>query len=444
MNLHAAGIDVASGLHAVAVPLGSSPDGEDVKEFGAFTCDLYVIAGWLKDCGITTVAMESTGVYWIPLYEVLEGLGFEVVLGGPHHIKRRDRNKTDIKDCQWLQQLHSFGLIDSAFRPHEEICTLRGYVRQRAMLVDYASRHVLHMQKALEQMNIKLKRVITEVTGVTGMAIIKAILGGERDPRKLAALRHVQCKNDETTIAKALEGTWRAEHLFALRQAVELYEEFQAKILECDREIEGYLSGFETVTPRHQEPKPAARYRRRNEPHFDAASKIHRVTGVDLTRIEAIDGNTALKIVSEIGFDVTAWPSVKHWCSWLGLCPGNNKSGGRQRKSRTKPSANRVAASLRLAARALWNSKSALGAFLRRIAARKGMPKAITAAAHKLARLVYYMFKYGTDYVVRNQAEYEKQHQERQIKNLKRRARDLGYRLILSDDPKPLTDPVRV
>jgi transposase len=429
VNLHAAGIDVASGLHAVAVPPGASPDGEDVKEFEAFTSDLYAIAMWLKECHVTTVAMESTGVYWIPLFEILESLDFEVHLVDPRQIKRAPGRKTDILDCQWIQQLHTFGLLSSAFRPNEQICALRAFVRQRAMLVKYASYHIQHIHKALEQMNIKLKRVITEVTGVTGMRIIRAILSGERDPQILASLRDGRCKHDRQTIAKSLEGTWRDEHLFSLKQAVELYDTFQTKIRDCDQEIEVYFSRLGGVAERHELGKPTNVRRRRNEPHFDVQKALHLISGVDLTRIEAIDANTALKIISEIGTDVSAWPTVKHFASWTSLCPGNNKTGGRQRSGRTRKSANRVAAALRLAARSLWNSDSALGAYLRRLAARKGMPKAITATAHKLARMVYRMLKYGTEYVVKSQAEYEKQHKERQIRNLKRRAKSLGFEI---------------
>ena len=442
VNLNAAGIDVASGIHAVAVPSGASPDGEDVHVFEAYTRDLHALAGWLSECGVTTVAMESTGVYWIPLYELLESQGFSVHLVDPRQLKRAPGRKTDILDCQWLQQLHTFGLLSGAFRPNEQICTLRGYVRQRAMLVEYASHHIQHMHKALEQMNLKLNQVITEVTGVTGMRIVRSILDGERDPLQLAALRDGRCRNDQGTIAKALEGTWREEHLFALKQAVELYDTFQEKIEECDRSIEEYFTTLDEVGAQHEPGARASTTRRRNEPHFDAQAALHRATGVDLTRIEAIDGNTALKIISEIGTDVSAWPTVKHFASWLCLCPGNNKSGGHRRSGRTTPSANRVAAALRIAARSLWNSNSSLGAFLRRLASRKGMPKAITATAHKLARMVYYMLKYGTDYVVKSQDEYERQFKERQINTLKRRARELGFNLTPKPDRNQLTGTV--
>lgn len=430
VNLHAAGIDVSASMHHVAVPVGSSPDGEDVKEFGAFTRDLYSIASWLTACGVDTVAMESTGVYWIPLFEVLESVGLEVLLVDPRQLKSVPGRKTDIMDCQWIQTLHTFGLLRGAFRPPEHVCVLRSYVRQRAMLVTYASHHILHMQKALEQMNIKLSHVITEITGVTGMTIIRAILDGERDPHRLALHRHGRCKADEATIAKSLEGTWREEHLFALRQAVELYDVYQQRIKACDDAMEALLHSWETAEPRHELRAKASGKRRRNQSHFDLHGTLHRITGVDLTRIEGIDATTALKIISEIGTDVSRFPTVKHFASWTSLCPGNNITGGKRRNGRTRPSANRVAIALRVAARSLWNSKSAMGAFMRRKAAHKGMPKAITATAHRLARMIYYMLKYGTDYVMRSQEQYEAEHRQRVLSNLIRRAKNLGFSLV--------------
>jgi len=430
VNLHAAGIDVSASLHHVAVPVGSSPDGEDVKEFGAFTVDLYAIAEWLKSCGVNTVAMESTGVYWIPLFEVLESIGFEVFLVDPRQMKSVPGRKSDIMDCQWIQTLHTFGLLRGAFRPPEHVCVLRSYVRQRAMLVTYASHHIQHMQKALEQMNVKLNHVITEITGVTGMTIIRAILNGERDPHRLAVHRDRRCKADEATIAKSLEGTWREEHLFALRQAVNLFDVYQQQIEACDRAMEALLEGWETSEPCHQLHAASKGKRRRNQSHFDLHTVLHRVSGVDLTRIEGIDASTALKVISEIGTDVNRFPSVKNFSSWTSLCPGNNITGGKRRSGRTRPSANRVAVALRVAARSLWNSKSATGAFMRRQAAHKGMPKAITATAHRLARMVYFMLKYGTEYVMRSQEQYEAEHRARVVNNLIRRAKTLGFSLV--------------
>ena len=430
VNLHAAGIDVSAGMHHVAVPAGSSPSGEDVREFGAFTEDLVAVAEWLRRCSVETVAMESTGVYWIPLFEVLESAGFEVLLVDPRQMKSVPGRKSDVLDCQWIQTLHTYGLLRGAFRPPEQVCMLRAYVRQRAMLVTYASHHIQHMQKALEQMNVKLNRVITEITGVTGMAIIRDILAGERDPLKLAAHRDRRCSSDEATIAKSLEGTWREEHLFALRQAVELYDAYQGEILACDRAIEELLASWEPRQPQHDVPTTPGGKRRRNQTHFDVRTALHRVSGVDLTRIEGIDASTALKIISEIGTDVSRFPSVKHFTSWTSLCPGTRITGGKRRSGRTRPSANRVAVALRIAARSLWNSKSAMGAFMRRKAAHKGMPKAITATAHRLARMVYFMLKYGTDYVMRSQEDYENAYRERLLKNLTRRAKDLGFSLV--------------
>lgn len=440
VNLHAAGIDVSATLQHVAVPVSSSPDGEDVKEFGAFTQDLYAIADWLKSCGVETVAMESTGVYWIPLFEVLESAGFEVLLADPRQMKSVPGRKSDIMDCQWIQTLHTFGLLRGAFRPPEHVCVLRSYVRQRAMLVAYASHHIQHMQKALEQMNIKLNHVITELTGVTGMKIVRDILNGERDPHRLALHRDRRCKADEATIAKSLEGTWREEHLFALRQAVELYDTFQQHIKACDEAIKALLESWDAPEPRHELEATPHTTRRRNDAHFDLHPALYRVSGVDLTRIEGIDATTALKVISEIGTDVSRFPSVKHFASWTSLCPGSNITGGKPRSGRTRPSANRVAVALRVAARSLWNSKSAMGAFMRRKAAHKGMPKAITATAHRLARMVYFMLKYGTDYVMRSQEQYEAEHRERLLKNLVRRAKDMGFSLVpQNQQPEALT-----
>ena len=303
-------------------------------------------------------------------------------------------------DCQWLQQLHTYGLLSGAFRPDGDIRRLRSYLRQRAMLVEYASQHIQHMQKALTQMNVKLQHVISDIAGKTGTEIIEAIVGGQRDPVKLAQLRDPRIKVDEATIAKSLRGHWRAEHIFELTQALELYRAYQGKIAECDREIEAQLERFEDRST--GEPPAAKSGRRRikgNAPRFDVWTHLYRMTGVDLTRIDGVDAYTALKVISEIGTDMTKWPSAKHFASWLGLSPNNRITGGRVISSKIKPSANRAAAALRLAANALHRSNSALGAFLRRKKAHLGAPKAITATAHKLARLIYSMLRYGQEYV---------------------------------------------
>ena len=399
VNLHAAGIDVGACEHWVAVPQGAAP--EPVRRFGGCTPDLEALADWLRACGITTVALESTGVYWIALFELLESRGFEVRLVDPRQFHQvSGRPKSDVHDCQWLQRLHSYGLLAGAFRPAEQVCVLRSYLRQRAALVAEAARDLQHLQKALTQMNVKLQHVVADIAGVTGLSIIRAILVGERAPDQLAKLRNRNCKQDERTIARALHGNWRAEHLFALAQALASYEFHHRQMAECDQHIEAELARFAdrsggTPVP----PRPGKRAKgkaRKNQPRFDARGQLYRLAGVDLTVIEGIEEPTALTLLSEIGLDRSRWPTVKHFCSWLGLCPQRRVSGGKLLSSRVRGSSNRAAQALRLAARGLERSQSALGAFFRRLKARLGAPKAITAAAHKLGRLVYSLLKHGT------------------------------------------------
>ena len=429
LNLNAAGIDVGATSHFVAVPADRAEP--PVQEFAAFTADLYRLADWLTECGVETVVMESTGVYWIPLFGVLEERGFQVMLVDPRRIKNVSGRKTDVLDCQWLQQLHTYGLLSGAFRPDAEIRRLRSYLRQRAMLVECASHHI---QKALTQMNVKLHHVISDITGKTGMDIIAAIVDGERNPRKLAQLRDPRIKADEATIARSLRGHWREEHIFELTQALELYRFYQDKITECDREIEAQLERFEDRSD-GEPPAPNGKKRnQKNAPRFDVQGQLYRMTGVDLTRIDGVDAYTALKVISEIGTDMTKWPSAKHFASWLGLSPNNRITGGRVISSKTKPSANRASAALRLAANALHRSDSALGAFLRRKKAHLGAPKAITATAHKLARLIYTMLRYGQEYVDAGAEYYERQYQQRALRAAKRRAAQLGYQLVPMSD----------
>ena len=442
LKLNAAGIDVGATSHFVSVP--SDRAEAPVREFAAFTADLYRLADWLLECRVDTVVMESTGVYWIPLFGVLEKRGFQVMLVDPRRIKNVPGRKTDVLDCQWLQQLHTYGLLSGAFRPGGDISRLRSYLRQRAMLVEYASQHIQHMQKALTQMNVKLQHVISDIAGRTGTEITWAIVGGQRDPVKLAQLRDPRIKADEATIAKSLRGHWRAEHIFELTQALELYRVYQGKIAECDREIEAQLERFEDRST--GEPPAAKSGRRRikgNAPRFDVWTHLYRMTGVDLTRIDGVEAYTytALKVISEIGTDMTKWPSAKHFASWLGLSPNNRITGGRVISSKTKPSANRAAAALRLAANALHRSDSALGAFLRRKKAQLGAPKAITATAHKLARLIYTMLRYGQEYVDAGAEYYERQYQQRALRSAKQRAAQLGYQLVpMSDAGERITD----
>lgn len=423
----AAGIDVGNGSHWVAVmPDGPSPT---VRQFGTFTADLHAIADWLIGCGVTTVALESTGVYWIGLFEVLESRGLEVCLVDTRRLKSVPGRKSDFLDCQWLQQLHTFGLLAPAFVPPRQVALLRSYLRQRAMLVSYASHHIQHMHKALQQMNLKLGNVLSDITGQTGLAIVHAIVAGERDGQKLAELRDPHCKQNQQTIAASLQGHWREDHLFELAQALELYEVYRGKIADCDLRIEQCLK---ELPDNDRNPPPLAPKRakkNRNAPSFDARSHLYRICGVDLTAIDGLDANTVLKVVGEIGTDVRRWPTAKHFCSWLCLCPGTKKSGGKRISSKTRDGSNRVALALRVAAQSLERSASAMGAFYRRMKARLGGPAAITATAHRLARVVYALLRYGQGYVDIGQQAYEEQFRQRMLKHLQRQARKLGLNL---------------
>lgn len=437
LNPHAAGIDVGAAEHWVCT---NADDANAIRPFGANTADLEALADWLQANGITTVALESTGVYWIALFELLERRGFRVILVDPRTMPRSGRPKTDIHDCQWIQRLHRCGLLSGAFRPADHVVVLRSYVRQRSRLIVEAARYIQHMQKALTQMNVKLQQVLSNVAGVTGLAIIKSILAGQRDPHELAKLRDRRCREDEAAIAAALHGNWREDHLFELQQALELYEFHQQKVCECDVRIEAYLKGMEqrTTVPPSGAPKPRCQRRARHhrqQPHFDGRLLLFAVAGVDLTVIEGIEESTALVVLSEIGLDMSRWPSEKDFASWLCLCPNHKITGGKVYSRRTRPSANRAATALRLAANALHSSKSALGAQFRRLKARLGAPKAITAMAHKLARLIYALLKHGTAYVAQGMAEYEAQYRDRVVKNLSRKAKELGFALVPQATP---------
>ena len=427
INPNAAGIDIGSEKHYVAVSAERSETA--IRTFGCYTPDLVEMAEWLRACGVTTVAMESTGVYWIPVHQVLEQHGLDVKLVDARHVKNVPGRKTDVVDCQWIQQLHSYGLLRGCFIPDAEIAALREYCRQRAGLVESSSREILHMQKSLEQMNLHLHKVLSDITGVSGMKIIRAIVSGERSAKVLARMRDPHVKASEEEIVKALSGNYREEHLFTLEQAVALYDVFQSKIRECDQKIEEYLNRFDDRgDPSEFEPKPKTR--RKNEPHFDLDRQLYRVTGIDLTAIDGISSLTAQTVVSEIGLDVSSFPTEKHFTSWLALCPENRITGGKVKKRGTRKSSNRLATALRLAAQSLHRSNSALGAFFRRIKTRHGTPKAITATARKLACLIYRMLKYGAGYVDDGQQKYEQRYQEQQLKSLQRRATALGYQLV--------------
>jgi len=435
VNLYAAGIDIGSRSHFVAVPeeLAEQP----VREYACFTGDLQRMADWLVEIGIRTVAMESTGVYWIPAFEVLEERGLEVLLVNARHVKNVPGRKSDVQDCQWLQQLHTYGLLRGAFRPPEESVALRAYLRQREVLVRRASDHIRRMQKALRQMNLLLDNVVSDITGVTGMAIIRAIVGGERDARVLAKLRDKRCRHDAKTIAASLEGHYREEHLFALRQAVELYDFYQRQIAACDAAIEKQLQGMDSTGGSRGDLPPSGKRKSKSSPEFDVRGEIYRITGVDPTRIEGMNEHTVLKVVAETGTDMTPWPTEKHFSSWLGLSPGNKITGGKVLDGKTKPSANRAAAAFRMAAYSLFNAHSALGAYYRRQRMRLGAPKAITATAHKLARIFYSMLKNGTEYVKQGQEEYEQRYRERAVRNLRRRAAAMGFEIMPQEVEPP-------
>lgn len=427
-----AGIDI--GASELFVCIAKSPFEQEVRTFPTFTADLKRMIDWLKESGVESIVMESTGVYWIVPYEMLDEAGFEVLLVNARFFKSVPGRKTDVKDCQWLQQLHSYGLLRGSFRPSNDIVELRFYVRQRSRLFESAGTQVQLMHKALTQMNIQLNHVMSDITGVTGLNIIRAILKGTRDPRTLANLSVGGCRKNIDLIAKALEGNFRKEHLLALEQAYEAYEFFHKQIHRCEKAIEELLATIQVESPSSIDRVPSKCARKtaanRSPYYFNAPAAIKKVTKADLTTIPGIDANTAMKILSEIGTDMTQWPNAKAFSSWLGLSPGNKISGGKVLSSRTKPSNNRAAQALRMAASTLYRSRTAIGAFFRRMRARLGAPKAITAAAHKLARILYRMLTNGQNYREAGENYYEQQYQDRVVANLTKRANELGYILI--------------
>jgi len=432
-----AGIDV--GANELFVCIAKNPSEQEVRSFPTFTADLRQMIQWLKNHGVKSVAMESTGVYWIVPFEMLEESGIEVVLVNAKFFKHAPGRKTDVQDCQWIQQLHSYGLLRGSFRPSPDIVELRSYVRQRSRLFESAGTQVNLMHKALTQMNIQLNQVISDITGATGLNIIQAIIKGTRDPKVLADLSVGECRKNIDYITKALEGNFRKEHVFALEQAYEAYEFFHKQIRKCEEVIEAILSSMQSSQDKttKDSPKIDVNIRctkksksNRSPYYFNAPAKIAQVVKVDLTTIPGIEANTAMKILSEIGTDMSRWPNVKAFVSWLGLCPSNKISGGKILSSRTKPTDNRAAQALRMAASSLYHSKTALGAFLRRMKSHLGAPKAITAVAHKLAKILYRMMITGENYREAGENYYEQQHQKRVLANLTKRAKEMGYTLI--------------
>lgn len=429
VNDRAAAIDIGSRFHVVAVP----PDlcGEPVQTFQTFTADLERMADWIVSLGIATVAMESTGVYWIPAYEILEGRGIDVVVANARESRAVPGRKSDVNDAQWLQRLHACGLLRPSFRPGGDIAALRAYLRLRERHLDYAAAHIQHMQKALTFMNVQLHHVVTDITGATGMRIVRAIIGGERDPSVLAAMRDRNCKSSVETIQSALVGNYQPEHVFALQQALALYDFYQLRIDECDVQIERTLATLAAGKTLPQKPLARARSRvqQSNALRFDVRTALYQVAGVDLTEIHGIGPYLAVRLVGECGTDLSRWPTAKHFTSWLTLSPGCKVSGGKVLSAHTRKTTNRVAALLRLAAVTVGKSNTALGAFYRRLASRIGKAKAVTATARKIAVLFYNAMRFGMKYADPGADHYEQRYKERVVKQLHRRAAQFGFAL---------------
>ena len=433
LHPHAAGIDLGAREIYVAVPPGSDP--RPVRAFPTFTEDLHALRDWLQQCGVTTVAMESTGVYWIPLFQILEASGIEVCLVNARHCKNLPGRKTDVQDCQWLQYLHSVGLLRGSFRPADQVCAVRTILRHRDALVRGASRCVSHLHKALTQMNVQLQHVISDLTGVTGQAILTAILAGERDPQTLAALKDHRIKASRDVIAKSLRGDWRAEHLFTLKQTHALWEQHQQLIAQCDAQIEQMLQTFDTRVDANAAPLPPAKtshkQAQRNEPQFAAREECYRVLGVDLTAVPAFGSATALVLLCELGpAFADKFATAKHFGSWLGLCPDNRITGGKIYSVKTRDVKSRVAEALRLAAQSLHRAQNYFGELYRRWRARLGGPKAITAMAHKLARILWHLLKFKQPFNPEVFAKEEAKMKRKKLARLQTLADSLNYRLV--------------
>ena len=436
INPHAAGIDIASSEHWVCVPPERTQD--NVRKFGTFTCDLKAISQWLKAHKVKTVAMESTGIYWIPLFQHLERDGFEVLLVNARHVKNvPGRTKSDNRDCQWVQKLHTFGLLQGSFRPNNEVCKLRSFLRHRDNLIAMAAKHTQHMQKALWQMNILLGNVISDITGATGLRIIDAILAGERDPMNLAKLKDSRIKSTQKTIAKALEGDYRDEQVFILQQSLDMYRYTHQQIRHCDQQIHNILQEWDKVPNSELDSLPPSTschvQPRDNEPTYDVRKYLYEIVGVDLTQIPGLQGSSVQTILAEVGTDMSKWITEKHFVSWLGLCPAPDISGGKILKNKTKKVQSRAAKAFRLAARACSNSVSAIGAFYRRMRYRIGPSKAITATAHKLAIIFYRMLRDKVNFKELGVDYYDRYHQNRMKRNLERKAKLLGMKLVPID-----------
>lgn len=438
----AAGIDIGSREHLTAV--GPDRDAQPVRNFGCFTEDLHRQARWLQECGVKTVVMQSTGVYWIPVYDVLEQYGFDVWLVNAHETRNLPGRKSDVQESQWLLKLHTYGLLKRSFRPTAEIRAIRSCWRERAEYVQLAGTCVQRMQKALTEMNVQLTTVLSDLSGLTGMKIIRAIVGGERDGKKLAEFRDPNVKASKETIAKSLEGTWLPEQLAIVGRQLADWDHVQKQMAACDKDLAALLKELPTAEVKPMEPAaPAAgktgkRQRKKaskNQPGFDIAGELKRVTGVDLTRIDGIKAMTVQTLIAEAGLDMSKWPTEDHFASWIGLAPRNGITGGKVLKKKTRKVVSRLATALRMAATTLRTSQSYLGSQFRRLQSRLGPPKTITAMAAKLARLVYRMLKYGQEYVDKGAAQYEEKYRQQKLKMLTKHAAQHGFALV------PLVNP---
>jgi transposase len=430
---HAAGVDIGA-IEIVACVAGDE-NTQIVKAFGNYTVDLQALAQWLKSYSIKTVAMESTGVYWIPLFEELERQGFECLLISSRSLRRVAGRKSDISDAQWIQTLHSYGLLEGSFRPQAELVALRTLLRHRSQLVEHRSPHIQHMQKSLLQMNVQLSQAVTDVTGMTGQKIIRAILAGERDPQTLAAMREPGCKKSAEEIGKALTGTWREEHLFVLKQSVMLYDFYTEQIQACDLEIER-LYGLTRPDWESGEVAPVTKRKRnshsKNIPQHPEEIRKHlkRISGVDLSAVDGFGVSLAQTVIMEVGTDMSKFPDEKHFCSWLGLAPKHEISGGKVLKKNTLKTKNRAGQAFRLAANSVKQAECMFGVFYRRLRARLGPAQATVATAHALARVVYRMLKYKVEYEPLSLNEYQKHYEEQQIKYMRKKAAKLGFQLV--------------
>lgn len=427
----AAGIDIGATQIFVAVPADRDP--ESVRSFDTFTADLERIGDWLQQCRIRTVAMESTGVYWIPLFQILVKRNLDVRLVNAHHVKNVPGRKTDVLDCQWIQHLHAVGLLRASFRPDDEICAIRSLWRHRDNLIQLATVHLQHMQKALDQMNLQIHHVISDLAGTTGLAIMDAILAGERNPRKLAGLRDGRIRATEETIVKSLIGDYRSEHLFVLGQSLGSYRHYQKLISDVDTEVKKMMQSLPQRVDTAQKPLPQERNPRktpwRNEPPH-LREDLYRTFGVDLTQVPGINTLTAQMLLTEIGADLSRFPTSAAFCSWLRLCPDPRVSGGKILSSKTQPTKNRAALALRLAAQGLYRSQTFLGDYFRRMRSRQGAPKAMTTVAHKLARIVYHMITTHQEYDSSVFEKEDRKVQARKRTKLQAQARELGFNLV--------------